>query len=531
MVLSISNLRWNSSTICRALVWAASIVFLFSLYVIGIGSNPPGFYVDESGLAYNAYLVSQTGAGEFGPSFPLYFQLYTGGFTQYSNPTQIYLLAAVFWLFGPSVLLARLVAAASVFAACLLLGALAARVSGRRAIGAFVALSALLTPWLFEVGRLVLETFFYPMAVVLFLWAVYRAQRKDAWDWSGIAAVALTLTLLTYSYTIGRLLAPLLALGLIFFATSKPRFVAILKTWVIYGLTLVPMVVFLQRKPDLTTRFYLLSYIKPDSSLSEIVIRFVVRFFEDINPIRLLSIGDVNPRHHIPDAFGSFFAATFVLAVIGIAVVLVRHRNDPWWRFVVFGLAASVVPGALTVDPLHTLRMIAYPIFLLMLMVPALEWLLEKREPQDEGDEAERDKPPEPKESTFATALSPQSRRAFLALLLAVFVFEASYFHWKYQQEGAKRGYIFDAAYKQLYDEAVVRPNRPIYLVDAYWGPAYMNAFWYATLEGRSTGEFIHQPYGKRPPAGAMVLSTEQGCTDCVMISHNGDYILYLTTK
>ena len=512
-------------------MWVAAIALLFGLYVIGIGNNPPGFYVDESGLAYNAYLVSQTGAGEFGPRFPLYFQLYTGGFTQYSNPTQIYLLAAVFWLFGPSILLARLVAAASVFAACLLMGALAARVSGRRVIGAFVALSALLTPWLFEVGRLVLETFFYPIAVVLFLWAVHRAHRKNEWAWSSIAAVALTLTLLTYSYTIGRLLAPLLAFGLICFATSKPRLISILKTWVIYGLTLVPMVVFLRRNPDLTTRFYLLSYIKPDSSLPEIIIRFAGRFLEDVNPVRLLSIGDINPRHHIPDAFGSFFAATFVLVVIGIVVVLVRYRNDPWWRFVVFGLAASVVPGALTVDPLHTLRMIAYPIFLLLLMVPALEWLIGKQAAEAEGDQAERNKPPETKKSAFGAVFSPQSRRGLLALLLAVFVFEASYFHWKHQQEGAKRGYIFDAAYKQLYDAAAAQPNRPIYLVDAYWGPAYMNSFWYATLEGRNTDEFIHQPYGKRPPAGAIVISTEQGCTDCAMISRSGDYILYVTTK
>ncbi len=517
------------------LVWPAifsiAVGVLFLIYITGITTNPPGFYVDESGLSYNAYLVSQTGAGEFGPRFPLYFQLYTGGFTQYSNPTQIYLLALVFKLFGPGILISRLLAAASVFAASLLLGALAARISGKRVIGVLVAFCALLTPWLFEVSRLVLETFFYPMAVVLFLWAVYGAQRKNKWRWTGSTAVALTLTLLTYSYTIGRLLGPLLALSLICFAVNRDRLFSIFKTWVLYGLTLIPLAVFIKQNPDITTRFYLLSYIKPDTSLVEIVIRFASRFVEDLNPIRLLTIGDINPRHHLPDALGSFFVAAFILAVIGIAVVIVRHRGDPWWRFVLVGLLASVVPGALTVDTLHTLRMIAYPIFLLLLMVPALEWLLEKKESQVGVDEAESNKPHENKKSASDSIFPLPLRNGILAALLALTVVEASYFHWKYYREGGNRGYVFDSAYKDLYDAAVAQPNRPIYLVDAYWGPAYIHSFWYATLEGRDTGEFIHQPYGVRPPARSIVISTEQNCTACAMIRRSGDYLLYTTTK
>ena len=39
-----------------------------------ISHNPPGFYLDESATAYNAYLVSRTGAGEFGSRLPLLFQ-------------------------------------------------------------------------------------------------------------------------------------------------------------------------------------------------------------------------------------------------------------------------------------------------------------------------------------------------------------------------------------------------------------------------------------------------------------------------
>lgn len=516
------------SEMVRPAIFSIAVGVFFLIYITGITTNPPGFYVDESGLAYNAYLVSTTGAGEFGLRFPLYFQLYTDGFTQYSNPTQIYLLALIFKIFGPGILIARFLAAASVFAASLLLGALATRISGRREIGIIVGSFALLTPWLFEVGRLVLETFFYPMAVVLFLWAVYNAQRKDKWTWAGILSVLSTLTLLTYSYTIGRLLGPLLALSLISFAVTRVRLFSIFKTWVLYGLTLIPLAVFIWQNPEITTRFNLLSYIKPESSYFEIFFRFAGRFVEDFNPIKLIVTGDINPRHHLPDALGSFFAIALILAVAGIVIVLIRHRSDPWRRFVLLGLLASVVPGALTVDSLHTLRMIACPIFLLLLMVPALELLFENKASEVEVDQVNISEVIN--KSAKASIFPVPLRHGILAVILTCTVLEASYFYWKYYQEGQNRREYFDADYKPLYDAAVEQPNRPIYLVDD-WQPAYIHSFWYATLEGRDIGEFIHLPYRRRPPAGVVVISSEQNCTHCTRIRRSGDYMLYETTR
>src|SRR6516162_547099 len=111
----------------RILLCVAGFVFLFSLYTWGISRNPPGFYVDESATAYNAYLVSRTGAGEFGPRFPILFQEYAGVNPTYINPITIYLLAMVFRFVPPSILVARMFAAFWMFAACLLLGVLAKR--------------------------------------------------------------------------------------------------------------------------------------------------------------------------------------------------------------------------------------------------------------------------------------------------------------------------------------------------------------------------------------------------------------------
>src|ERR1700739_4568121 len=155
----------------RLLLWASAVVLLFCLYTWGISQNPPGFYLDESATAYNAYLVSRTGAGEFGPRFPVLFQQYAVSNPTYMNPLAIYLLAIVFRFLPPSIPVARMSAAFWTFAACLLLGVFAKRISGQRATGIIVAGSALLTPWLFEEGRLVFDAHLPAFTIVLFLLA------------------------------------------------------------------------------------------------------------------------------------------------------------------------------------------------------------------------------------------------------------------------------------------------------------------------------------------------------------------------
>lgn len=162
----------------RILLWVAAIGLLFTLYTSGISRNPPGFFLDESATAYNAYLISRTGAGEFGPRLPLLVQLYSGPAASYVNPVTIHLLAIVFRFLPPSVLVARMFVAFWMFSACLLLGVLARRISGQVKIGLIVAITALLTPWLFEESRLVWDAHFVPMAVVVFLLAAYSAQTK-----------------------------------------------------------------------------------------------------------------------------------------------------------------------------------------------------------------------------------------------------------------------------------------------------------------------------------------------------------------
>ena len=503
----------------------AAICLLYLFYINGLSTNPPGFYIDESAIAYNAYCIAHTGAGEFGNRFPLFFPVYTGGWVQYANPTQIYLLAIPFTVFKPSILVARVYSASWMFAACLLLGVLARRVSGQRRIGIIVGLIAILTPWLFEVSRLVMETFFYPLALVLFLLALFHAQRKESWSWPTVVMLAVTLMLLTYTYTIGRLLGPLMGAGLVLFVTSQDRLMSVIKTWVAFAVTLIPLLIFRARHPEaLTQRFYLISYIKPDSPWKEIAPTFVRRYLSDFSLVNLLIDGDGNPRHHVPGSLGSFLIGAFILALIGLLVVIVRHWREPWWRFVIFGAAAAIVPGALTPDQFHSLRIVAYPVFLLVLMIPGLAFLLERPPAVDDTIPVNADL--QIAKSTSSLTLPRGAREIILALLLAGICLQAIYFQSVYRREGPQRGWVFDAAYKDVYDAAIALPDRPIYLSDGI-EPAYEHAYWYAVVEGRSVSDFIHLDEGTRAPAGTLVIGSEPACVNCRIIMKSGDYILY----
>ena len=500
------------------------ITILFILYTYGLTENPPGFYQDEAAFAYNAYLLAKTGYSEFGVRWPLFIQTFTWPFTVYSNPVCIYLLAAFNLVFPPSTWLARLLSSVAGFETGLLLGLLGYRISRKATIGAIVGFTALITPWLFEVDRLFFDSSFYPLALTLFLLSLYKAHTKERWGWFNVAALVTTLALLTYTYTIGRMLAGLFALGLVFFALNKGRLFDVVRVWMGYGIALIPLAIFNLRHPGaLTSRFWALSYVSAEKTLQGIVFRFITRYFQDLSFARLLTTGDINPRHHVPGATGSLLAAPFILALLGIVIIFRRHRRDPWWRFVVFGLLAGVVPGALTVDAFHTGRMIACPIFLLLLTIPALERLIQNGQKNERSHKVESGA--EAESIKGYRIASP--RRAVLVILLLATIIQAAYFQTVFWRLGPKRVFVLDANYKDVYDVAVAMHSRPIYLADGQFGPGYIHAVWYAILEGRNTSEFVHLNYGEKAPSASLVISSEGSCANCEVVLTSGQYSVY----
>jgi hypothetical protein len=252
-------------------------------------------------------------------------------------------------------------------------------------------------------------------------------------------------------------------------------------------------------------RFHLISYIKPESSVTEIVWEFIKHYVANLSPVKLLVTGDPNIYQvaHVPGT-PAMLAATLILALIGAWLALHQRRDNAWWRFTFYGLAVSIVPASLTADHFHMLRLSALPVFLLVLAAPAFARL---------WDSGER-----------------RSKVRLALLLVLLTLLQGAFFQWQYHANAGSpwRRHLFDADYPQkIFDNAVANGARPIYLADAMTTP-YIQAYWYATLKGVPLSEFVRLRPEELPPARALVISTEEGCSQSHLLAQVDPYRLYI---
>jgi hypothetical protein len=485
--------------------YAAAALLLFAcgtaVYLWRVPDDPPGFYIDESSICYNAHVLSQTGHDEYGVQWPLFFR----AFGEYKNPTLIYLLAAFFKATGPSIAVARLCSASLGLLTGALLGLLAWRMSKRFAIAAATAVAAWLTPWLFECSRVVLEVAVYPCLLVLFLLAAWRASRRSRGTWPDIIALAATLALLTYSYSIGRLFGPLLAIGLMLLIRGSWR--SLLNVWLSYGVLLIPMLLFHQGHPGaLTDRFKALTYVANDKSAWVFLGEFISRYIADISPLRWLISGGTDVRDHLQGT-GSMLAVTVLLGLAGLGMVVRYHWREPWWRFVLYALLVSVVPGALTVNEFSQLRLIAFPVLFIVLAIPAMEWLIPAP-----GRKSDR----------------PTLKRGVFAAAVMLIAFQGICFQWLYHRSARDLWYVFDARFpRKALVPALATGSKPIYLIDARGKSGYIQALWHGVLAGVEPEDFVRLTSDAPVPPGAVILSTEEDCNNCRLIARSLNFIVY----
>ena len=474
------------------------LLLLALSYFYQVPNNPPGFYIDESSIAYNAHTIATTGRDEYGENWPLYFR----AFGEYKNPVYIYLLAFLFRLFGPSILVARLLSASLSVIAVGLLWLLAYRISRQKIVATLIAISAFLTPWLFENSRLVFEVALYPVLMVLFLIAVHHASKQERWRLREALAIAATLIVLTYSYSIGRLLAPLLALGLAFFVTRQ-RWRGLVTVWAIYFLSLIPALVFNAQHPDaLMNRFWLLTYITREKSIWELALTFLRHYFANINPWTIAVTGEVNVRDHV-GSMGSVLAPALLLAIAGIVYVIRRCAADAWWRYMLFAIVVTPIPASLTTTEFPQIRLIALPVLLHVFMTPSLSWLLNQ-----EGSSA---------------------ARTVLAVLLLVMFAQGFVYRVQFRKAGPERWYIFDEQFpREVFPTALGQNKFPIYFYDPPGKSGYAQMYWYGVLQGLPADNFVRLPPDEKPPNGAVVISTAEECSDCRLLLKSINYIVYV---
>ncbi len=348
----------------RRRIWIGAIAAGAALVVVrnlvDLSASPPGLYVDEASIGYNAWTTAHFGVDEHGIHTPLFFE----AFGEYKNPIYVYALAGLLRFLPLTVAVERLPAAIFGLVAVGFLTATAWRLSGSRVVTlCFLALTAL-TPWLVIESRVGFETISMVALLAAALWLL--ADRPPSPRQFGGAGVLLAFAI--YGYTTARLEILLLAIALGCawgIARAPGWWRAIVPVVAGYGVLGVYM---LLNPGALTGRFALISIWADGAPLGVVIDRFLVNYFSYFGAGFLFLSGDANPRQNT-EIGGMLLWVTVPLLIAGI-VVCWQRRREPLARFLVASILLAPIAAALTNNGTpHALRSSVMLPFLIVLAV------------------------------------------------------------------------------------------------------------------------------------------------------------------
>ena len=344
-----------------------------------IETAPRGFTVDECSIAYNAYCISQTGADEYGTSWPLFFR----SWDVYCDPADVYSAVLPIQLFGLEKWAARLPTILYCLLACAAFSMLLRhwRFEASFALAGGFLLSVI--PWVFPLSRG--GSFAGHIAALLGLIAglllTSSALRRRS---NGRAMLAGTIWALTfYTHQSFQPVFVLLAIGCVIGLwrplVQRWRVIAVMMVSAI--IVLLPLMAYVLRHPEgLTARFHQVSVTSGATSWRETMVSVTSHYRDYFSPQFLFISGDQEVRHHTGHG-GELYWCLAPLILTGLYVAIRYWRQRAFHRIILTGVLVSPVSAALTVDRMHSTRCVYAVIFWLLLAVLGAQWLWQRRGP------------------------------------------------------------------------------------------------------------------------------------------------------
>ncbi|OGD63209.1 hypothetical protein A2160_05435, partial [Candidatus Beckwithbacteria bacterium RBG_13_42_9] len=351
-----------------------TLVFLVGFYlrVHDLTQSPPGFYLDEASIGYNAYSILKTGKDEYGVVWPLFFR----AFGEYKNPVFIYSLVPMVALGGLNIETIRLGAVVWGSLAILLLGWLAIEMSENRFFELITALTLVLAPWHLHFSRIAYEAITLPTLLIASLasWIRWRKTKNISW---GIG-FAIFWVLSFYSYTAARLWLPLI-LFLILVLERKRWLKKFQQSLVVTCLILffLGLLFFWNRAfpGSLTLRLNQLAIWGDGVSLKIILARFWGNFWAHWHPAFLFDQGDLTIRSS-SRVSSELLKSWAPFLVLGLIAVIKHLRKKTIWQLTLSILVLFPMASALTKTGPHAIRTFqAVPFFCLFISL-GIYWFL-----------------------------------------------------------------------------------------------------------------------------------------------------------
>ena len=345
-------------------LWVGAIALLAAMVavrnVVDLSGSPPGLYVDEASIGYNAWTIAHFGVDEHGIHFPLFFQ----AFGEYKNPIYVYAVAALVRFLPLTVAVERFPAALFGGAVVGFLTAAAWRLTGSRVITIGTLALVGFTPWLVIESRVGFETISMVALLSAALWCL--SSRTPTPRQFGIAGVLLAFAI--YGYTTARLEIILIAIviaiawGLAKAAGWWRALIPVAAGYAVLG------AYSLLNPGALTGRFAAISIWADGAPLSVVVDRFLANYLSYFSPSFLFIQGDANPRQNT-EIGGMLLWVTAPLLIAGVLVCW-RRRHEPLVRFLVAAILLAPIAAALTNNGTpHALRSSGMFPFLVVLAV------------------------------------------------------------------------------------------------------------------------------------------------------------------
>lgn len=321
--------------------WAAAFALLAAAVVArnltALATSPPGLYLDEASIGYNAWTIAHFGVDEHGNASPLYLQ----AFGEYKNPVYVYALVPLVRFLPLTAATVRVPAALFGLVAIAFVTLAAWRITRSRWIALLALALAALTPWLTQESRLGFEVISIVAALAGALWCLSGEPLRSRARFAGAGAL---LAVSIFAYSTGRV--EVLLFTVVFIAVfARRRYSGWWLSPVLVGAGYLLLGVWaLQHPGALTEEFNLRSIAADGAPLGTLIGRWAGNYISYFSPDFLFIHGDTNLRHNTGYA-GMLPAIAAPLLLLGL-VWCVRHRREALPKFVVLCLILGPASAA-----------------------------------------------------------------------------------------------------------------------------------------------------------------------------------------
>lgn len=368
---------------------------LFLLLIVLVGAflrfnkmekDPPGLYVDEASIGYNAYTILKTGQDEYGVKYPIFFR----AFGEYKMPVYIYATAISMAVFGKNEFAVRFPSALSGTLTIIVFYFFLTKIIEldkwkdkyiQQYLPVLAAFLLALSSWHIHFSRggfeVTLGIFLFVLGSYIFL--LFWEKKKLLY----LLLSALCFVLTMYTYNVFRILTPVTLLILSVWTIKK---LSRLKNFIIISAVIIftlsiPLILF-SLTPEGASRFLSTSAFSEyptQTTIQKVFIYpmvFIKNYFTFFSFDFLFNNGDGIGRHQLP-GFGELFRWQMPFLILGL-ISIFKQKKSPL-KYITFGLLfLSPISAALVRPSPHSLRSLLLVLPLTVFIAIGILYALDK---------------------------------------------------------------------------------------------------------------------------------------------------------